>query len=380
MHVLYMVLALLGAFMGMGLFMVFAHAELTDPLSARITIDRHLRFFRVAGRAAVAVALVNLLLFACSMFLGETMRYIGILPLVFLNICLASLSGIAGSLARILSAPHKWTLLHAEIDEITRFKEVLRKLFGKFFIVVFIVFTASLAHAGDSCAYVDDPTISVSTTDLATARAYLDTEIVDLAHAAGCRSLVRITVGCDVRHAPRTWFTIPPLPILADCVTARPAPLEGEISLLEHLRGYMEDATKKAVAACETENSRRQAKYAADVAAFRHAVASAPSPAGSDSCSRITELVRYLLARDEFSLIIVVTDLIDNPPADMRTLRVPPGTHVVVILTRPTPPYARVDDGLARAAQWARIPGITVVTVAELTPRLWTTVAGRRTP
>ena len=94
-------------------------------------------------------------------------------------------------------------------------------------------------------------------------------------------------------------------------------------------------------------------------------------------CSRITALVANLLESGSNRLIVVVTDALDNPPASPQTLVVPPHVRVVLILARPNPAYGRVEDGLARAAAWARVPGVTVLTTAELRSDVWRTVAGR---
>ncbi len=132
-------------------------------------------------------------------------------------------------------------------------------------------------------------------------------------------------------------------------------------------------ASRKAerVSECQVREAARDQEDAEAQRAFTRAFGSALRESERQGCSRIAELVKYLVRSGLHSLIVVVTDAIDNPRSDLDDLVVPPGVHVVIILCRPNPAYAAVDVGLTRAAEWARVPGVTVITAAELRSDLW---------
>jgi hypothetical protein len=216
-----------------------------------------------------------------------------------------------------------------------------------------------------------DVSASMDASDYRDARSFMKRTGADAAAVLGCKHVVAVAIGCEVRFAKRVWLDVPADVPDVDCPNAEAEPLEGHSSFWDHVRGIADSRKEDAVRRCEADKASRAAKHEREVAAFADSLDAAFAARGLERCSRITASLRDALGSDMYRAIVIASDAIDNPPASLDGILVPSGTRVFFILARPNPAYAPVAASLSKAAALARISGITVVTTAELQPGFW---------
>jgi hypothetical protein len=350
-----------------------AKTHLTDDTSSILTVAALKASLKRVGHVAIGTFLGWLAMIALASFIARWIKVVGLIPLIAMNGCLALLAGTAATLGGLLSRPARWDALQAHIEQRERLIECLKRFLPLLLIVVLASFGS--AHAEDNCYFGVDLSPSVNVADQHDARAFLKRTGADGARSLGCKHVVAVAMGCDVRFAKRVWLDVPAdLPAI-DCAKAEPEPLEGHNRFWDFIRGIADSRKEEAVARCEAEKEARTKKHEADVAAFAEALDAAFTTSEPQRCSPITASIRDALNSGLFRAIVVASDAVDNPPASLKGIVVHVGTRVVVILARPNPTYARVEASLARGAALARIPGFTVVTTAELRPDLWRATA-----
>jgi hypothetical protein len=361
--------ALVFGLIGKGIGRVTAKTYFTDSTSKVLTVAMHRAALKKGWRGAIAAFAVWLLMLCLSSLIARWITTVGWIPLIVLNCCLGILAGTAASLAALLDRPAQWEHIQALIDE----RERLIKYLKRFLPIVVAVLFAGIgqALAGADCAVVIDPTDSVSAVDAAAGTDFLKDTIVEVASTFACQHIVTVKVGCDVRFAARTWLDVPSTASAIDCSTVAPKPLSGHSTVWGFVRGIVDFRKEEEVKLCEANNAKNKAAHDALQAAFLDEFSESVTSNDHPRCSRITELVANLAASALYSTIIVVTDAIDNPAPTLNRLSLPPGVHVILVLARPNPEYDRPGEGLARAAGWAEMPGVTVVTVPELRPDYW---------
>lgn len=370
-----LLVALFFAIMGKFIGQFVAKTHFTDDTSAVLTVASHRAAFKKIGLIAICALGVSLIMLFIGGLVAKWIQWVGWIPLMALNACLALLAGTAGSLASLLGRAHRYYEIQRLIDQKKRLIEFLKR-----FLVVVVVATVLFtmpASAGGAIAFAVDPTVSVNAADRAEGVAFLLKSAGDAIDLFNCDQVVTITIGCDVRHARRTWIDAPRSVPAADCSKAEPAPLTGHSKLWNRVGPVRRARKDEAVQACQEQQSLEQQKWLVSRQVFLESLKQSLAVDQQPECSRITALVANLLESGQYRLIVIVTDALDNPPASPNTLVVRPDVQVVLILARPNPGYGRVEDGLARAAQWARVPGVTVLTTAELRPDVWRTLAGR---
>lgn len=367
--------ALVAAFVGKGVGGFIAKTYWTDNTSSQLTIAMHRHALKVAGVVALAMLALWLVMLALAGLIAPWLQYIGWIPFVGLNCCMAVLAGTAGSLGRLLARPAQFDAIQVQIDQRRRLIELLKKLFMA--VTVFIGSWTLTSAAGATLTIVVDSSRSGNADDRTAAIDYLVSTVLEATKTYRCERVMVVAAGCDVRHAHRTWLDVSATDDGLDCSKAEPEPLTGHAKFWEKLRPVVEARKAKAVTDCEQATAAKQQSRSAARAAFTESLRDAMSAPTQADCSRIVPLVDNLLQDETNRVIVVVTDAVDNPPASLKGLYVPARTHVVVILVRPNPTFASVDASLARAAEWARIPGVTVMTAEELGPDFWQSMSGR---
>jgi hypothetical protein len=374
MKVLWTILvAIVIAVIGKSIGRMHAKNNLTDDTSAVLTHAAHRASLRRVGRVAICAFLATLLMIVLSSFIARWIKVVGLVPFVIMNCCLALLAGTSASLGRLLERPRKWQAIQDHIEQRERLIEYLKRFLP---IIAFIVLTAfGSARAADDCFFGDDVTPSMSASDQRDAKTFLKATASAAVASFGCKHAVAVAMGCDVRFAKRIWMEVPADIPDIDCSKAEAEPLTGHSSFWDFVRGISEARKEEAVRRCEEDKAARARKHEADIATFGDSLDAAFSASGPQRCSRITDSIRDALNSGIYGTIVFVSDAIDNPPTTLNGIVVPTGSRVILILARPNPAFARVEDSLARAAAWARIPGVTVVTTAELRPDLWRSLA-----
>lgn len=353
-----------------------AKTHFTDDTSAILTVGAHRAALARVGRVAIGAFGVWVLMLCIGGLIAKWIRYVGWVPLIALNCCLALLAGTAASLAVLLGRPFRYEALQFLIDQKLRLIEYLKRFIPPI-VVIALVGCVTIAHAGGDCVFGIDPTPSVNGADRAEANDYLLKTVFEATEAFGCQRLVTVVVGCDVRHARRRWIDVPPIPPPNDCAKVEPEPLSGHSQVWNFVATVVESRKDDYISECEAKQATRERDLLASRTAFLEVMKSSLIVGQRSECSRITPLAEDLLESGLYRLVVVVTDGVDNPPSSLRGIVVPDGVRVVIVLTRPNPAYARVEEGLARAAEWAKVPGVTVITVAELRPGLWRDLAAR---
>lgn len=364
--------AVIFALIGKSIGRFYAKTHLTDDTSAMLTVAAHRASLKRVGRVAIGAFLTWLVMIALSSFIAKWITVIGWIPLILMNCCLAFLAGTAASLAGLLDRPFRWDAIQALIDQRERLIAYLKQLIP---VLVFVVVGAACSiHAADACFFGVDLSPSVSVSDSHDAVTFLKDTAADSAAMFGCGRAVAVALGCEVRFARRVWLDVPAKQPSVDCSKAEPEPLTGHSRFWVFIRGVAESRKREAVRRCEEDEEGRVRTLDADRASFAAKFESAFEASDHLRCSRITASIRDALGSGLYRAIVVTSDMIDNPTTNLRDIIVPPGTRVIIILTRPSLEYARVEDSLARAASWSRIPGVTLVTTAELRSDLWPSI------
>ena len=365
--------AIVFALIGKSIGRFYAKTHLTDDTSAVLTVAALRTSLKRVGRVAIGAFLTWLVMIALSSFIAKWITVVGWIPLILMNCCLALLAGTAASLAALLDRPFRWDSIQALIDQRERLIAYLKRFIPVLFFVV-VVGAASPIHAADACFFGVDLSPSVNASDSRDARTFLKNTAADSAVMFGCGRAVAVAMGCEVRFARRVWLDVPAEQSPADCSKAEPEPLTGHSRFWVFIRGIAESRKRDAVQSCEEDEKARVRKRDADRAKFAAAFESAFEASDHLGCSRITASIRDALGSGLYRAIVVTSDMVDNPTTNLRGIIVPHGTRVIIILTRPNLEYARAEISLARAAAWSRIPGVTVVTTAELRSDLWRSV------
>ena len=335
----------------------------------------HRHALKVAGVIALVMLALCLVMLALSGLIAPWLQYVGWIPFLALNCCMAVLAGTAGSLGRLLARPAQFDAIQVQIDQRRRLIELLKKLFMT--VTIFIGSWTFTSAASATLTIVVDSSRSGNAEDRTTAIDYLVSTVFEATKTFRCERVMVVAAGCDVRHALRTWLDVPAADDDLDCSKAEPEPLTGHAEFWEYFQPVVAARKAKEVTKCEQATAARQQSRSAERAAFTKSLRDALSARTQANCSRIVPLVDSLLRDDTNRVIVVVTDAVDNPPAKSKGLSVPNGTHVVLVLIRPNPGFASLEASLARAAEWARNPGVTVSTAAELGPEFWRSVPGR---
>ena len=341
---------------------------LTDDTSAVLTNSAHRASMRRVGRVAIVTFIVSLLMIFLGSLIARWIKVIGWAPFIVMNCCLGLLAGTAASLAALLGRPDKWDAIQVRIDQKERLIEYLKRFLP---VVVVALVAVGSAHAADACFFGFDVSPSMDVSDTHDARSFLKRTGADAAAVLGCKHVVAVAIGCEVRFAKRAWLDVPVDVPDVDCSKAEAEPLQGHSGFWDHVRAIADSRKEDAVRRCEAEKAARASKHEAEVAAFAKMLDAAFAVSSPQRCSRITASLRDALGGEMYRAIVIASDAIDNPPASLDGIVVPTGTRVVFILARPNPAYAPVAESLAHAAALARISGITVVTTAELRPDFW---------
>ena len=359
------VLALIGKIVGR----FYAKTHLTDDTSAVLTVAAHRASLKRVGRVAIVTLIVALLMIALGSLIAPWIKVVGWVPFIVMNCCLGLLAGTAASLHALLRRPDKWDAIQVRIDQRKRLIEYLKKFLPVLFVAALVA--AGAAHAADSCYFGVDVSPSMNASDARDARSFMKRTAAGAAATLGCKHVVAVAIGCDVRFAKRVWLDVPSDVPDVDCSKAEADPLKGHSSFWDFVRGVAESRKEEAVRRCEADKAAAAKKHDAEVASFVESFDAAFADPAPQRCSRITASLRDALDSGMYRAIVIASDGVDNPPTSLEGLVVPVGTRVVFILARPNPAYAPVAESLARAAALARISGITVVTTAELRPDFW---------
>lgn len=97
--------ALAFALIGKGVGGFLAKTYWTDNTSAQLTIEMHRHALKVTGVIALVMLALCLVMLALSGLIAPWLQYVGWIPFLALNCCMAVLAGTAGSLGRLLARP-----------------------------------------------------------------------------------------------------------------------------------------------------------------------------------------------------------------------------------------------------------------------------------
>jgi hypothetical protein len=374
----------------------YAKTHLTDDTSAILTVSAHRVSLKRVGRVAIGAFLAWLVMIVLSSFIARWITIIGWAPLIVMNCCLALLAGTASSISALARRPYRWDMLQAMIEQRERLIEYLKRFLPVLIVVTMAavgtaqpvgtaqaigtaqaVGTAQVvgtAQAVDACFFGVDLSPSVNMSDAQDARKFLKTTAQESTRLLGCKRVVAVSMGCEVRFARRVWLDVPVDRPSVDCSKVEPEPLKGHSSFWEFVRGISDSRKEEAVQRCREEQTAWAQQHQADIAAFADSLDAAFANPEPQRCSRIAASIRDALDSGLYRAIVVTSDMVDNPATSLRDVVVPPGTRLIIILTRSNPAYASAQDSLARATGWSRIPGVAVVTTAELRPDLWRSV------
>jgi hypothetical protein len=347
-----------------------------DPQSARWTISEHLWLIvRYFTSTAVVAAIVLAVFLAPPSWAAWTV-IVGMTALVVGNVSLGALSGTSESLGTFLGRARRW----AEIERLIRMKERTRQALARFLVVMIalsLVAGTMSAWAGTACAIVPDETASVRESSLQTAITFMKSTLFEYLTAMNCTSLVVVRLGPEPRFAKRTWLgPIPKRPDV-DCQRAEAVPLPTEAGLFGWSQNVETGLKEGAVARCERrmEASAREDSIARSNL-LRQLDAALSFPQVVET-SRVTEMVRYVTKDDRFGSVVVLSDLRDNPAAPPSRIDVPGDASVVLIALEPDSKYGTIEDVTARLRFWEQNSNVTVLTVDELRPGLWSELAAK---
>jgi hypothetical protein len=349
-----------------------------DPHGARWTISKHLRWIaRLLGSAGLAAAAV----LAVFMAPGRWARWLiplGMVALVFGNLSLGALGGASQSLGLFLARSHRWR----SIDRLIQLKKRARAALKRFLPVLIVIAAASPSASAipsdRACAIVVDETASVRASSLEDARAFIKLTFFEYVFAMDCSSVVVIRLGPEPAFAKRTWLGPIPKPPRIDCTRAEPAPIPEEASLFGWSMNIESGLKDEAEASCQQALEEATRDYSVrrsevlrhldDALSFRQVVEQ----------SHVTAMVRYLTKGEVFVSALIASDLLDNPSVSVAGVDIPNGTSIVLIALEPDPRFGSVTDVTARMRLWERKSHVTVLTVHEVRPGIWSSVGSRR--
>jgi nitrate reductase gamma subunit len=348
-----------------------------DPQGARWTISEHLWLIGRFFSSAAAVAAIVLAVFLAPPSWATWTVIVGMIALVVGNVSLGALAGTAESLGTFLGRARRW----AEIERLIRMKERTRQAFQRFLVVIVglsLVAGTVPAWTGTACAIVPDETASVSESSLQAAITFIKNTFFEYVASMNCTSVVVVRLGPEPRFAKRTWLGPIPYRPGVDCQRAEAMPLPSEASLFGWSQNVETGLKEGAVARCER---RMKASAREDSIArsnlLRQLDAALSFPQIVET-SHITEMVRYLTKDDTFGSVVVLSDLRDNPAAPVSRVEVPSDASVVLIALEPDPKYGMIKDVTARIRFWEQNSNVSVLTVDELRPGLWSELAPKR--
>ncbi len=362
-------LAMLLALAGKSCGSFLATIRLTDPGSARQTVEAHIQAARRSIIPLLAAGLLAILTFFAPSGVAPWVIAVGWIPLVALNVLLAFLAGLSASLADLLSRPKRYD----EFDDEIRRRRRTRGRLQRYLTVIFVVgLSVSITFAGmaDACGVFVDETDSLNAVDRDNAVAFVLDTVPHYLATTGCTWVVAGKFAGDGRFERRVWLRAPRRPRSMDCQKAEPEHLAGHVSVFEYARGVAGYLKDKVVQRCEGEQAAELRQYEDDRTTFLNRLTAALAVTPRRSFTRLTDFMKGVVDSG-LRAVVAISDGIDNPPASPRGLVVPAGTDVILILVRPNPRYATAADVLARAREWASLPRVHVVTTGELRPGLW---------
>lgn len=348
-----------------------------DPQSARWTISELLwltgRFFI----SAITVTMIVLAVFLAPPSWATWTVIVGMICLVAGNLSLGALSGCSDALGTFLGRARRWT----EIERLIRLKQRTRRALERFLIVILalsLIAGTVRAWGGTACAIVPDETASVRESSLQEAVTFIRNSFFDYVTAMNCTSVVVVRLGADPRFAKRTWLGPIPIRKAIDCQREEAAPLPSEASLFGWSRNVETGLKDGAVARCE---HRQEVQAREDRIARENLLRQLDEALSFPQIietSRVTEMVRYLTKDDTFGSVVVLSDLRDNPGAPTSRVEIAGDVSVVLIALPPAPEYGTLEDVAARIRFWEQNHNVTVLTVEELRPGLWSELARKR--
>lgn len=366
-------LAFIGSFAGA----LYADLFLTDATSAELTVDAHLIAAKRLGKLA-GISLAGLVLTLCFAAMFPSVAVIATLAfLLGLNLGLGPLAGVLASLSRFLSRVPR----HDRMTRMIAMKQRCIEALRTFLLVAVVVMSLAaprLSHAGDTCGIFGDWSASSATTDYQVAVELITDALPAVLAAWKCDSLVVGHLGGDdPRFSPRVRFDLPRHANHRDCSLATPPPLPVHAEILEWIQPFARARRDSAVRDCASEESRQLASYRAALSAIIASIRTELTTREFAEHSRVTPFISALAESRQYRVLIVASDLVDYPPADISRVRIPAGTDVVLIATTPRARFASTSATIAHIAEWDRIKGVTTLTVPELHRGIWTEVANR---
>lgn len=368
-------IALGGRFLGR----YFSTTHLIDPTSAKHTVEGHIAAIR---RVSYSACILIILIVIPLLLPGKWALFFVTIATVFLvalNVHLALLSGIAASLADTLSRPHRYDEIEYEIDQRLRLRRALKKYLPKAMMVLALVISASkAADALGTCGLFVDEKITLDAEDREKAVSFAVDTILDQTASFDCSWVVAGVFGNDGRFTKRTWLPVPPKPEARDCNKAEPEPLTGHEVLFDNFKSVYDERKESAVEACKSSEKAKEGTRRTARAVFIQKLRTALSVSPQVKLTPVRDFILYTVRSSLYKHLTILTDTLDNPAASLDGLALPPAVEVSMVVVRPNPNYSSMRQALVRAREWAKVPGVRVVTTGELRPGLWADLSKAR--
>lgn len=367
---------------------LIAQLWLPDPTS----IARTQRRYRFAAGCSLAVAALGGVLLAMAAFAPENwatwILALGFVPLVLLNVGLPLTAGVLAALGEMLSKPWEHVRLSKEIEHLCRFRSRLQSYSTPYqsndakrsrigvgiLLIVALALGGSIqpAQAQHSCAMFIDETDSVEPHDRGVAIDFLEETLGEITSVFDCSSLVAGRFSDHARFAPRQWIPVPVPPQEIDCTTVDENENEAPHVLYRTFSNVTKYRRQQAIESCRRDQAEEQQQYLEQTSSFARRLRSAVevSTPRTDRGTDIRGFLESIAESERIRVVVLVTDGLETPRRTVGNLSLQ-GLTVVMVLTAPNEKYARLDEVLRAAEAWAKVPGVSVVTTAELHPSIW---------
>ena len=359
----------------------FAKLLLRDVTSVIRTERKHIA---VAAISLVVAALAGLLLLIVILAPVTWVWWIltlGRLPLVLANTAMPTMAGVMLSLSEYLSKATRHAQIGQEIEHLILLKRRIdepkknvHRAMPKMALLVFLASASVLgpAHGADTCFIAVDESASVDAASMRLALDFMENTALSYAESSQCSRLSVIRFSEHMRFARRRWLDVPkPLSSL-DCQIAQPEPLVGFQRFYRHLTNFEQFRHERAVTSCREHEVELEISYRATQAQFRTELAEALAVTQrADVRTDIRETLGLLTKDAHARAVLLITDGVDNPPRPLYGLSIPLEMSAIMVIVQPDEHYYSKTAVLARASQWAAVPGLKVVTAQELHPTFW---------
>jgi len=334
------------------------------------TIDRQVRLFGRTSVVAVLllIAAAGLMIFTPSTgtswapLLGKVIGFAA-------NIALGFAAGVGANVVAILSIP----AIRDSIDCQLEMKRRTRRRLSKFLAMLLILFPLQFAGSGPSYAGEGFLVLAIDRTDSMDpvqreTGAKIEVEAaLEKARRLHASAILVVIFDEEIMLSDMAWVLVPPERVVEDCRDARPVPVAEE-GFITFAPGLAAGRKQQSVDECLVRQGAGREREADERRTFRERLAAATRVTPrADVTTRIVPLLQWLVQRPNTLAVDLLTDGIDRSGMPLNSLRIPVDMPVTLIITRPNPKRATpsLDDVLAAARAWERVPGIKVTTVGE---------------